>query len=91
MESDAEGIFNIAYNRRINLLELADIIMNYSGIHVNPIFESPRGGDVKDSLAEISAAQKAFGYQPKYNVKMGLESNDEIIIAGVSAEVINRW
>jgi len=73
MESDAEGVFNVAYNRRISLLSLVDIIEEETGMKVNPVFESPRPGDIHDSQAGISAAQKAFGYAPEYTVRSGLK------------------
>jgi nucleoside-diphosphate-sugar epimerase len=72
MESNAEGVFNVACNQRINLLELAEIIMNEIGHQVKPLFDSPRAGDVRDSLADISAAKNAFGYSPEYAVVKGL-------------------
>ena len=73
MESDAQGVFNIAYCKRINLNELASLIMEITGITVPLVYEPPRIGDVRDSLADIERAQKAFGYAPKYTVKTGLD------------------
>lgn len=73
MESNAEGVFNVAYNQRISLLSLVDTIAEETGMHVNPVFEPPRPGDIHDSQADISAAQKAFGYAPDYTVRLGLK------------------
>jgi UDP-glucose 4-epimerase len=73
MESNAQGVFNVAYNQRISLLSLVDIIAEETGVKVNPVFEPPRPGDIHDSQADISAAQKAFGYEPKYTVRSGLK------------------
>ena len=73
MESDAQGVFNIAYCRRINLKELAALIMEITGIFVPLVYDPPRAGDVRDSLADITRAQKAFGYAPAYTVRSGLE------------------
>jgi UDP-glucose 4-epimerase len=73
MESDAEGVFNVAYCKRINLNELADMIMEITGITAPLIYEPPRTGDVRDSLADIRRAQEAFGYEPEYTVQKGLE------------------
>lgn len=73
MESDVEGVFNVAYNQRINLLQLADFIMLDIGKKLKPVFEPPRPGDVKDSLADITSAQDAFGYSPDYTVLKGLQ------------------
>jgi UDP-glucose 4-epimerase len=72
MQSDAEGVFNVAYCKRIDLNELASLIMEITGITVPIMYEPPRTGDVRDSLADITRAQGAFGYAPEYTVKTGL-------------------
>ena len=73
MESEAQGVFNVAYCTRIDLVELATQIMEIIGITVPILYEPPRIGDVRDSLADISRAQEAFGYAPDYTVRSGLE------------------
>jgi len=73
MESGAQGVFNIAYGNRITLIKLARTIMGALGEDLPVKYESPRAGDIHDSLADISAAQKAFGYAPAYTVTTGLE------------------
>jgi UDP-glucose 4-epimerase len=73
MESDAQGVFNVAYCQRINLIELAATIMELTGITVPLAFDPPRPGDVRDSLADITRAKQAFGYSPEYTVKSGLK------------------
>lgn len=71
-ESDAVGVFNIACQRRIDLLELADTIMQLTGTRLEPEHVAPRPGDVRDSLAEIASAREAFGYEPAYTLTDGL-------------------
>jgi nucleoside-diphosphate-sugar epimerase len=73
MESEAQGVFNVAYCKRIDLNELASLIMEITGISVPLVYEPPRTGDVRDSLADIRRAQEAFGYAPEYTVKTGLK------------------
>jgi UDP-glucose 4-epimerase len=73
MESDATGVYNVAYCKQIDLNELASLIMEITGITVPLIYEPPRTGDVRDSLADIRRAQEAFGYAPEYTVKSGLK------------------
>ena len=70
---DAEGIFNIACGRRISLNELAGLIMEIIGRQVEPKYDRPRTGDIKDSLADISAAREALGYHPDYDMNSGLK------------------
>ena len=73
MESDTQGVFNVAYCQRIDLKELATTIMELTGITVPMTFDPPRAGDVRDSLADITRAKQAFGYAPEYTVKSGLK------------------
>ena len=49
------------------------MVMEITGITVPLLYEPPRTGDVRDSLADISRAQASFGYAPEYTVKSGLE------------------
>lgn len=72
MESDASGVFNIAGGRRISLNDLAATLSAITGIHRQPLYEPPRPGDVRDSLAEISRAREAFGFSPRWTVDAGL-------------------
>ena len=73
MESSVEGIFNIAYQDRIDLNALAAMIMDIVGIHVPVLYEPPRPGDIHDSLADVRKAKESFGYEPKYTVRTGIE------------------
>ncbi len=73
MESDAQGVFNVAYCKRIDLNQLAAMIMDITGITVPLLYEPPRTGDVRDSLADIRRAQETFGYAPEYTVETGLK------------------
>ena len=70
---DAEGIFTIACCKRSSLNEFAGRIMLIIGIQVEPEYDKPRMGDVKDSLADISAAGEALGYYPDCDMNSGLK------------------
>ena len=69
----AEGVFNIACGRRISLNELAGLITEIMGIQGEPEYDKPRAGDIRDSLADISAAGEALGYHPDYHMNSGLK------------------
>jgi len=73
MESEANGIYNIACGERISLNELAETLMEITGRHRQLIYEPEREGDIRDSLADISRAKKAFGYDPAYTLEDGLK------------------
>jgi len=70
-ESDAAGVFNIGTGRRVSINELARLITGLMDKDSKPIYQKPRLGDVKHSLADISKA-KQFGYNPGYNLEEGL-------------------
>jgi UDP-glucose 4-epimerase len=72
MESNAQGVFNIAYCQRIDINSLAKLIMEITGITVPILYELPRKGDISDSLADITLAKAGFNYEPLYTVKTGL-------------------
>jgi len=70
-ESDACGLFNISRGESITINQLAELIIELVGNKVEPIHQEPRPGDIRHSLADVSKA-RAFGYEPKYNLKAGL-------------------
>lgn len=72
MQSKAQGVFNVAYSKKIDLNTLAMMIMEITGIEVPILYSSPRKGDIHDSLADITRAKAEFNYEPKYTVKTGL-------------------
>ena len=72
MESNAQGVFNVAYCQRIDLNTLSKEIMEITGISVPVLYEPSRKGDIRDSLADITRAKAGFNYEPQYTVKTGL-------------------
>jgi nucleoside-diphosphate-sugar epimerase len=71
-ENVAGKVFNIACDGQHSLLELIDLIQNSIGSSIKPVFVATRAGDVRDSRADIRAAQQAFGYNPNIGFKDGL-------------------
>ncbi len=72
--ADAVGgeTFNIACGDRISLNELIAELRELTGKQVEPIYAEPRPGDVRHSLADISRARAALGYEPRVDVRTGL-------------------
>jgi len=66
------GAFNIASGTRITINDLARMMYRHSGIEARIQYGPPRKGDVRDSLADISAANRAFGYAPSVQLDEGL-------------------
>lgn len=61
--SDQTGVFNISIGNSITINELVDIINLVVGKDIDPIYDDPRSGDIKHSLADTSKA-KSFGFCP---------------------------
>jgi UDP-glucose 4-epimerase len=72
MAEGVSGAFNIGSETRITINQLADLMSAVSGIR--PVIQHgpPRSGDVRHSLADISAARNAFGFEPKVELEQGL-------------------
>ncbi len=70
---DVSGrVFNIACGERITLSRLLDELRSLTGREVEAVYDSLRPGDVPHSLADISAAREALGYEPVVGLRQGL-------------------
>ena len=78
------GTFNIASGTRITINRLAELVTR--GTPTALQYAAPRKGDVRHSLADISAAQAAFGYEPSVDLEDGLREYMEwgrrVLVAG---------
>ena len=91
--ADVRGVFNIGSGGRITINELARVMQEVSGVHVGVEYAPERPGDVRDSLADISAAHAAFGFAPVVPIEgRGLEmymewvAHDPLTLARLEAE-----
>lgn len=66
-KSDTNGIFNIAHGNTMNIKDLLEKICEIMGYDFNPKYENKRTGDIKNSVADISKAQEAFGYKNEHD------------------------
>jgi UDP-glucose 4-epimerase len=66
------GAFNIASGTRVTINVLAKMVTEAAGERAAIEYGPPRPGDVRHSLADISAARQAFGYQPTVTLEEGL-------------------
>jgi UDP-N-acetylglucosamine/UDP-N-acetyl-alpha-D-glucosaminouronate 4-epimerase len=73
----AGRVFNVACGGNITLLDLLDSLNELLGTNVEPIFEKPRPGDVRQSLADISLARKLLDYEPQVSLHEGLARSIE--------------
>ena len=74
-KSEAEGeVFNVGSGKPTSINELAKTILELSGVNTTVSYHAPRLGDITNSYADISKAQKILGYQPKFSLTKGLEA-----------------
>lgn len=66
-------VFNIGSGSAISLVDLLAALNAICGTKIAANFQPPRTGDVRDSLADISLAQKQLGYQSAVSLREGLE------------------
>lgn len=71
-ESAVGGVFNIGTGHETSLLELLAILGDLTGQAIEPVFSSPRVGDIRRSYSNIARAATALGYQPTIGLTEGL-------------------
>jgi UDP-glucose 4-epimerase len=72
---NAEGeILNVGFGKPTSIDDLANAVSESLGLKLKILHEEPRLGDIKQSYADISKAQRLLGYEPKVALKDGLRS-----------------
>lgn len=70
-------VYNIAVGDRTSLNDLFNILKEEAGSDVVPEYGPDRAGDIRDSLADISKAQRLLGYNPQVRIREGLKQTLE--------------
>jgi UDP-glucose 4-epimerase len=68
---------NIACGKRTSLNQLVNVLRKILGSRVSPVYEEPRKGDVRHSLADIHKGKEILNYEPKVSVEVGLKKTVE--------------
>lgn len=71
------AVVNVARGQKITINELVKRLNNVFGKDVQPIYEDPRPGDVKHSVADLGLARETLGYEPDVGIEEGLERTVE--------------
>ena len=75
MESNIDSeFFNIGTNSVISVLDLANIIIKFSGLKLKPIHQPAVPGDVKATQADITKAKMMLKWKPTTDLKDWLKS-----------------
>jgi len=71
--SDISGeVINIACGEKKSLNELIVELQNITGKKIEPVYEAPRKGDVRHSLADVSKAKDLLKFEPAVSSEEGL-------------------
>jgi len=74
---DASGVsgkvFNGGTGVRITLNEVLKLLAKITGRKIQPRYDPPREGDIRDSQADISLARGMLGYEPRVHFEEGLK------------------
>jgi nucleoside-diphosphate-sugar epimerase len=65
-------VMNTATGSRVTLNQIFAILRDLTGYKGDPAYASPRSGDIRDSLADISLAGQLIGYKPQVDLREGL-------------------
>jgi UDP-glucose 4-epimerase len=70
-------VYNIGTGKSVNLLELIEELNRLTGQKLEPKFKPSRAGDVRFSQCDITAARSDLDYQPKGDLRLGLNETLE--------------
>jgi nucleoside-diphosphate-sugar epimerase len=73
-------VVNVACGERTSLNELLEYVGDLVGRRLDPEYQAPRQGDVRDSLADVRAARDLLGYEPKVDLRTGLARTYEALL-----------
>ena len=71
------GVFNVAAGKNFSVNDLYAMLQELTGFRRGALYAAPRSGDVRDSLADISRAEKAMGYKTLVEFEEGLRRTVE--------------
>jgi nucleoside-diphosphate-sugar epimerase len=66
-------VVNIACGKRVSLNQLLKILQDIIGSHISPLYEEPRKGEPRHSLADIQRGKTILNYDPRIRTEEGLE------------------
>ncbi|MGB8261144.1 MAG: SDR family oxidoreductase [Terracidiphilus sp.] len=85
-ERVAGRMMNLATGSRFTLNATFALLKELTGYAGEPVYDEPRAGDIRDSLADISLARELMGYEPLVDFREGLRRTVEWYRAGGGAE-----
>jgi UDP-glucose 4-epimerase len=69
LSNNKNGIYNIGSGKATTIKEIAEMIISIAEKEVDIKYSSPKKGDIKFSVGDISLAKKDLKYKPKFELK----------------------
>jgi UDP-glucose 4-epimerase len=83
--AEANGaVLNIATGTPVSVNQLADLVGELTGRPVEREYLPTRAGDVRDSWADIGAAKRVLGYEPRIDLREGLQRTVESLVGSTA-------
>jgi len=67
------AVLNFGAGRAVSVLEMISQLERALGVSAKKDFQAPQVGDVPRTLADISAARKVLGYEPRVHFEQGID------------------
>jgi UDP-glucose 4-epimerase len=65
-------VYNAGNGNRYTLNQIWGQLQEVEGVRIDPVYEPPRAGDVRDSQADTTAAVRDLGHAPRFGLEEGL-------------------
>ncbi len=65
-------VYNAGNGNRYSLKSIWQMLQEIEGVQIPPKFGPPRAGDVRDSQADTTAANRDLGHAPQFTIQEGL-------------------
>ena len=73
LSNNKNGIYNIGSGKATTIKEIAEMIISIAGKELDIKYSSPKKGDIRFSVGDISLAKKDLEYKPKFELKEKLK------------------
>ena len=80
------GVFNVGTGTATSVLDLFEVCRRVSGVHVEPVFDPPRLGELQRSVLDASLAERELGFAAETSFEDGIAATWEFIRAESEAE-----
>jgi UDP-glucose 4-epimerase len=68
----AGKVFNVGTGTFIRIHDLWKLIGELSNVKIDPVFDDPRTGDIRESVSDIGRIGKSLGFRPQVALRQGL-------------------